>query len=157
MAMLPLLAARIVEADDDMGDLEYLAIKEHEGKLRSDEGFADVLGDMATLTANVGKDMYLATAKCMVRLLTETGINQWRVELKVNGNTIETAHGLFKGSGTNNNSNLTQDYEFKNIGHKVLAGEIIKLEVTQINTVQTQIEGEISCFEENTGVSPKSS
>ena len=46
-----------------LSDIEFLAKKEFDGKLRTAEGNVTAAGDIATLTANSGKDMYLATAK----------------------------------------------------------------------------------------------
>jgi hypothetical protein len=46
-----------------------------------------------------------------------------------------------------------EDYEFKNIGHKVAAGQIIKLEIISLGT-DVNVEGFIECFGKDTGVNP---
>ena len=49
----------------NLSDVEFLAIKESQGKLRSDSNYANGPGSTAKLTALTGKDMYLARAKCV--------------------------------------------------------------------------------------------
>ena len=46
-----------------MSDIMFLAKKEFDGKLRQNDGTRTTAGDLATLTATTGKDMYLAYAK----------------------------------------------------------------------------------------------
>jgi len=140
-----------------VSDIEFLAVKEKEGKIRSAEGFLSVTGDLATLTANTGKDMYLAKAKCCVFLRASANdISEARIELKLNGVIIETVQIAIQGSsGTSSGKGMGYgDYEFKNIGRKVLAGQIIKLEVAAIPTT-SDVEGFIECFEETTGEDPR--
>ncbi len=142
--------------DTDMGDIEYLAIKEFDGKLRSDEGFLSATGDLATLTANTGKDMYLARAKVTYFSNDVNAANDIAAEivLKINGTIIETVKNTWTVGTTSDGGELTFDYEFKNTSHKVLAGQIIKLEVISIGA-ETDVEGFIECFEEDTGDSPQ--
>jgi hypothetical protein len=136
------------------GDLQFISKKEFDGKIRSAEGALSAVGDLATLTANTGKDMYLARAKITFWGNTFTGDLGNKVELKVNGTTIETtAFSVSVNTGGGGGALQSMVYEFKNIGHKVLAGEIIKLEVTVLGT-KTDVEGFIECYEEDTGVSP---
>ncbi len=132
-----------------LSDIEFLSIKEFDGKLRSIEGFISATGDLATLTANTGKDMYLGRAKVTVWLndISQTAVDQ-TCELKINGTVVETfTTGL-------NTSLLSRTYEFKNVGHKVAAAEIIKLQVTT-SDAQIDWEGFIECFEETTGETPQ--
>lgn len=136
------------------GDIAFLMKKEFDGKIVKDEGFLSVAGDLATLTASSGKDMFLARAKCVIfanALQNSTPIAA-TVELKVNGIVIET----FKLSWENTSPGigvLNQVYEFANIGHKVLATQIIKLEFSNVSSF-TDAEGTIECVEEDTGVDP---
>ncbi|HDY86532.1 MAG TPA: hypothetical protein ENH82_00270 [bacterium] len=132
-----------------MSDIEFLTIKEFDGKLRSDEGPLSVAGDLATLTANSGKDMYIATAKVTYfsnNVGTASG-TVTEVVLKLNGVIKETS------KYTVNTGSEPLVYEFKNIGQKVAATQIIKLEVIGID-VDTDVEGFIECFEEATGDNP---
>jgi len=138
-----------------LSDIEYLAIKEFDGKLRSDEGFLSAAGDLATLTATAGKDMYIARAQ--VTFFQNTGTANPaaadEVVLKLNGVIIETTKQTI-GQRTNVGFvNATNVYEFKNIGQKVAATQIIKLEVITLDA-DTDVEGFIECFEETTGDSP---
>ena len=74
-----------------------------------------------------------------------------KVELQINGLTVETAiHSQLISTST---GQLTFEYEFKNIGHKVAATQIIKLEVITLDPDVT-VEGFIECFGETTGESP---
>jgi hypothetical protein len=132
------------------GDIQFLSRKSFDGKIRSVEGFSTAVGDLVTLTANTGKDMYLARAKVIFRMNTNLGAGgNDAIELSINGVVIETA----RVHVSVNDGQPTVIYEFRNIGQKVLAGEIIKLEVTVLDT-QTDVEGFIECYEEDTGVSP---
>lgn len=131
-----------------MSDILFLSVKEHASKLRTDEGFLSAAGDLATLTATGGKDMYIARAKVVFfRNTTSLVSTADEVVLKVNGTVVETAK--FSGSA----EQPTWEYTFKNIGHKVAATQIIKLEVITLDT-QVDVEGFIECFEETTGESP---
>jgi len=144
----------ILKRGKKLSDIEFLAIKEFNGKLRSDEGFLSAIGDLATLTANTGKDMYLARAKVTFFMNNFTGASVTeKCELKLNGTTIETARASITQS-TIDSGTSTIIYEFKNIGHKVLSGEIIKLEVI-VNDSDVDIEGFIECFEEDTNDTPQ--
>jgi hypothetical protein len=137
----------LFEAKRKVSDIEFLSKKEFDGKLREDEGFLSATGDLATLTANSGKDMYLARAKCI--LFDNVGGSATaitEVVLKINGTVVETV----KASPATHQDTV---YEFRNIGQKVAATQIIKLEVISIDT-RTDVEGFIECFEETTGESP---
>jgi len=130
-----------------LSDILVLAVKEKLGKLRSDEGFLSATGDLATLTANSGKEMYIARAQIIYFSNQTTAVNGGcEVVLKINGTIVET---------TNFSTDIRGPivYEFKNIGHKVAATEIIKLEVISLDT-PVDVEGFIECFEETTGVNP---
>ena len=137
-----------------LSDIEFLAKKEFDGKLVKNEGFLSTTGDLATLTASSGKDMYIARAKVIVyiNISTSAGSVADEIVLKINNVIVETAKATIEastgGSGVN-----TFAYEFKNIGHKVAATQIIKLQVITLDT-QTDVEGFIECFEETTGETP---
>lgn len=158
---LPLILFKVgVVAAEDMSDIQFLAIKEFDGKVRSDEGeLFEVVGDLATLTANTGKDMYLASAKCVFFNTTESQDSfAAEVGLSINGVVIETARysssSIDGSSGFNGGALLSMVYEFKNIGRKVLAGEIIKIAVTDAEA-DIAMAGFIECWEEDTGESPQ--
>lgn len=138
-----------------MSDIEFLTIKEFDGKLKSDEGFGNAVGELAAITAGGGKDLYLATAKCSVRLASNVNIAViCRIELRVNGTPIETAHFTMEGVSGLGHVVLTQSYEFVNIGHKVVSGNTISVHIAEVTSNLMQFEGEVSGFEENTGASP---
>lgn len=132
------------------GDLAFLAKKEFDGKLVTAEGGRTTVGDLATITVATGKDMYLARASLKWEKSTTTGTGLLVVELKVNGVIKETYRSLggvtFPGF---------YPYYFNMRGLKVLAGQIIKLEVTIIGD-STEVDGDLECFEEDTGVDPTS-
>ena len=138
-----------------LSDIEYLAKKEFDGKLKKSEGFLSVAGDLATLTASSGKDMYIARAKVTFFVNTSTGapiVVADEVVLKINGVIVET--GKYSLRISTDAGVAAFSYEFKNIGHKVAATQIIKLEVITLDT-ETDVEGFIECFEETTGESPQ--
>lgn len=127
-----------------MSMLEFLAIKEFDGKLRTNESQRTAIGDLATLTAAAGKDMYFGTAKISG---TEAGSGVSVFELSINGTVVETARVQVSSTDS-------FEYEFKNKAHKVTTGQIIKIEWTVEGDTVTA-EGYIECWEENTGVSPQ--
>jgi len=133
-----------------LSDIEFLAKKDFDGKIRSVEGFLSAAGDLATLTATSGKDMYLARAGVVFVLNNPTGsVTLDEVVLKMNGTIIETVK--FTSHGASKTGTLV--YEFKNIGQKVAATQIIKIEVITLDP-ETDVEGFIEVFEETTGETP---
>jgi len=137
-----------------MSDIEFLMIKEFDGKLRKNEGSLTATGTLATLTAATGKDMYLARAKVSVRSQSTINASQATIELQVNGVVVETFIYLLAEASSSNGwvENTSDQYEFVNIGHKVDAAQVIKLEVTVES--EMVIEGFVECVEEDDGVSP---
>lgn len=129
-----------------LSDIEFLAIKEFQGKLREDDGTVTATGDIASLTANSGKDLYITSAKCSHRNATNAGYVT--VVLKKNGTEIERCQLGAAGQPD------TESYEFKNIGFKVAATQIVKIElVTEVGTAV--VSGYIQGFEEDTGEDPR--
>ena len=128
------------------------------GNLRSDEGFLSAIGDLATLTANSGKDMYVTSAKVVFYYNADSqsggGFAQ-SVVLKLNGVVVETAKFSAKSIGTTTQGTgvLSDVYEFNNLFGKVTAGQIIKLEVL-VNDTKIDVDGFIQCLEVDTGVDP---
>lgn len=135
-----------------LSDIMFMAKKVFDSKERSAEGtLDDATGDLATLTANTGKDMYLAGATINARV-TGTAAGVGVVELKINGITVETySCNLTNGSGPDS-GNSSDNYPFKIKGVKVATGQVIKLEV--ISSTDIEFNGVIQCWEENTGATP---
>jgi len=97
--------------------------------------------------------MYLARAKCTVTPNAGNDDNSGEMVLKVNGVIFETTKWRIKGStSTGDTGQKAHVYEFVNVGQKVAATQIIKLEV--ISNTLSVCEGFLSCFEEDTGASP---
>lgn len=140
-----------------LSDIEYLAIKEFGGKLKTDSGVTTgtAAQDIATLTASSGKDMYLASAKISIRCGT-SNISDASVQLSANGVVIGEYRGSFMNSAVGRNAGATSadNFEFAIKGVKVAATQIIKMRATTIGS-SIIIAGELVCFEETTGVSPK--
>lgn len=136
------------------GDLAFLAKKEFDGKLSSAEGFLSAIGDLVTITAATGKDMYLARAQVSfyVNLSNSSSFGDF-CELKANGVIKETAAYSSGQASSGFGGSTSIVYDFRNLGLKVLAGQIIKLEVTVL-TAKTDVEGFIEVWEEDTGVDP---
>lgn len=137
-----------------MSDKLLLAVKEHAGKLKSHEaGLAvNTAGDLGTLTAAAGKDLYLLKAHANVALATignNSGLGQ--IVLKVNGVIKDTWN--FALTNTSGEGSTTMDDHDFLTGFKVGPTEIIKLEVISAG-VSALTEGSIECSEEPTGVSP---
>ena len=136
------------------GDIAFLVKKEFDGKLREAHGTLSATGDLATLTANTGKDMYLARAK-IIAVIEASGqlLRTIIVQLKVNAVIKDSARiELNSTASSSQNGDSVMAYDFAT-GFKVVAGQIIKLEAITVDA-SIQVSGSIECFEEDTGVSP---
>ena len=135
-----------------LSDIMFLAKKEFDGKLKTDEGTISATGDIASITASSGKDLYLAKAKVSIRLESGGTAGGAIVELKVNGVIKATWAGellISSGEAAHHNS----VYEFVVSGLKVTATQIIKIEAVTVDA-DIEVNGELICFEEDTGVNP---
>ena len=135
-----------------VSDIEFISYKSFQGKTRENSSIRISAGDLATLTAAVGKDMYLAKAKIV--FTGSVGVDTWsgQVALKYNGVTVETAIYVETSGTAAAGVQTTWEYQFV-ILKKVTTGQIIKLEVTAISNAT--VSGTIQVFEENTGGDPR--
>lgn len=133
-----------------MGDIQFLATKEFDGKLREDTDQITTAGiaiDVATLTAAGGKDMYLAKAKVKLFTGSSSSLNA-TIVVKANNVIQESVELKIDGSPVTN-----EVYTFIVTGVKVTTGQIIKIESTA-NDSSIEISGTLTCWEEDTGDSP---
>ena len=141
-----------ITGDTDMDDIEYLSIKDFNSKLRSNDSVRTTTGVLATLTANTGKDMYLASAiiSCgSTSAGTPSGL--YTVQLRVNSVVVETGYVYITGVSDNG----WNKYEFAFKG-KVTTGQVIDLNVSRaVSVTTTEVSGSIQCFEEDTGTTPQ--
>ena len=136
------------------GDMSFLMKKTFNSEIVSNEGLIETTGDLATLTASSGKDMYLAAAKISYGVEeAAAATHKLGVELKINGVIVESFVNLFDSDGSTQGT-MGNNYQFINIGQKVEATEIIKLEVITNGGNLYDIEGTIVCVEIDTGVDP---
>lgn len=137
-----------------MGDIIDMAIKEFEGKLRSNTAVqpSATTGDLGTLTANTGKDMYLARAKASIKDTGGAVAGQLKIELLVNG-IVRDRWFTSMSRNTNIGGHVGNTYDFMS-GFKVTTGQTIKLRVDTAAT-NVEVSGTVECFEEDTGVSPQ--
>lgn len=138
-----------------LSDIEFLTIKEFDAKLREDEAGLPVntTGDLATLTANTGKDMYLARAKANVALDGfEPSVGVGQIVLKIN-NVIKAKWNFQLQISSGEGGTTMDSIEFP-VGFMVTTGQVIKIEVITAG-VDVLTEGQIVCFEENTGETPQ--
>lgn len=127
-----------------------------DGRLKSNEKFLSVTGDLAKLTASSGKDLYIVKAKITYFANATSPISTAdnEVVLKINGSIVETTnHSVVISTSGGGGGMATSVYKFENMGFKVIATEIIKLEVISINT-KIDIEGFIQAIEVPTGQNP---
>ncbi len=141
-----------------LSDIEYLAIKEFDGKLVHNDGNVTAAGDVCTLTASGGKDMYLGRARIMVTAeVSAAAPGTAIVSLLLNGVVIESTRVEVIAAAQTSNAGAagssSQDFTFALSGAKVAAGEIIKIEATTVDA-NVSVYGMIVCFEETTGASP---
>ena len=141
---------KIISGDDE--DLsKYILQASFDDRLKSDEGFLSAAGDLAALTAASGKDLYLTAAKVVFFANTNSSGTADEVVIKINGTVVETVkNSWLGGSGS---GEYTLDYEFKNMGHKVEATQVMKLELISIGAA-TDVEGFIQAIEVPTGENP---
>lgn len=136
-----------------LGDIEFMSIKEFQLKRVSDEAAQTATGTGAELTASGGKDLYLSAANVTVFRDT-SDFYSVTAELQADGVPIETkvVTGLFNG-GTSALGILSQTVHFDAKGVKVLAGQVLRIQITTSlnSTTESFIEG----FEEDSGTSPQ--
>jgi len=136
-----------------VSDIEFMAIKEFDGKLVHNEGALTAAGTLCTLTASSGKDLYLAKAVVYVKVDTvNVAAEVATIELQANGVVIETV-GVGKESGASTVSEIGYVIHLAGHGIKVAATQILKLEATVLDGA-ISLEGAIYGFEETTGDSP---
>lgn len=144
---LPNILFSIPRGASKLSDIEFLAIKEFDGKLVTNENTRTTIGTLCTLTAQAGKDMYIARAG-----FTGTGgssSSKVKIELQADGVVLETA--LLTVDANSGENPL--DFKFSNIGYKVATSQIIKLEIVSITS--TTVEGFVECWEEYTNATPQ--
>jgi len=124
-----------------------------DGRLKSDEGFLSATGDLCTLTASAGKDLYITGAKITFYGNTNSIISTADVaELKLNDIVKETSPSSIAGQTTSSGTAI-HSYEFKNLFHKITPAQIMKLEVTALSA-SADVEGFIQAIEVPTGEDP---
>jgi len=142
---------------NSMGDIEYILKNNFNRNLKYDTASRSTTGDLATLTAGVGKDMYLIFAQINVtRTALIDSYQTGSVALSVNDVTEGFAVYAVAGSASSNSSDGTaqifMQYKFP-IGFKVSAGQTIRLRVTNAGA-SLDVSSEIQCIEVNEGESP---
>ncbi len=134
------------------GTLATILKKSFDGAIRSDEGYLyNVDGDLAILTANTGKDMYLIEASVTYSPAFTASPGWGLAQLKINNVKVEEYKWMM-GATSAGTGMKSQTHYFKNIGHKVLAGQIIKIQT--VSGYQEGVRGFIECIEVDTGKDP---
>lgn len=146
--MIPIVIFPSILAGGIVSDIMFLAKKEFDSKLKTDEGTLSATGDLCTITASSGKDLYLGKAKVSIRMESNTALAGAIIELKANGVIMATWAAEIELDGDSSNS-----YEFVISGIKVAATQIIKLEAVTVDA-DVEVNGELVCFEETTGATP---
>ena len=141
------------KAGKKLSDIEFLAIKEFDGKLVSNTDIQDdgATGNTATLTASSGKDLYLAKAQVTVRCDTTTSLVRGDISLKANA--VGKDRWRFSFVAGTESGQIAQTHDFVVEGIKVAATQTIILDVVFSN-VDFDITGTLVGFEEDTGSSP---
>jgi len=136
------------------GDIAFLAKKEFEGEVITDEGTLSVAGTLCTITAPASHDLYLAKAKWSCALEQSLTQGSAIVELRVNGVVKATVRAFLSDTSIGDNgANSVFEYEFAIAGLKVLAGEVIIIEATTVE-VNIEVNGEIIGWSVATGLDP---
>lgn len=139
-----------------LSDIEYLSIKDFDGKRVDVDAVTDVNlttteTDLATQTASSGKDMYLAGARVTGTIDVAGGAGSSTIlRLRVNGVDVEQKR--FEELADESEFS----YTFLTKGVKVAATEIIKITAQHSNTTQqSKLKSKLLLFEETTGESPQ--
>ncbi len=146
-----------------VSDIEYLAtIESGNGAGNSilvkntGEALNGGTGDLGTLTAAGGKDLYLVGASVSAKWTSSVNRGEIQVDLLVNGARIESWFSLnsdILSSGSwGSNSN---HYHFKSKGFKVDATQIIKLDVITNSAATMDLVGTVFGIEIDDGESPR--
>ncbi len=160
-AILGVLRGVAEEEEDDMGDIEYLAIKEFDAK-RVDANATLTLNntstqtDLVTQTAQGGKDMYLAEASIGGQVNNEASGEVGGVTYILFVNGVEADRFRVENPDDLDVSG-SWTHKFTTKGIKVLTTQIIKItaknDLTGINTTTTH-EGVLLLWEEDTATTP---
>ena len=151
--------AFLKESKKRLSDIEFLAIKEFDGKRVDADAQTTVSNtttetDVVTVTANTGKDMYLASATVHVNMsVSQTFDATYR--LYANGTVVDAAYTKYLISSSD-----VQYYaiKFDTKGIKVAANQIIKITVQHSTATSTSVTvnaGKLVLWEEDTGNSPQ--
>lgn len=140
----------------EMGDIQYLAIKEFDSKRVDVDNSVGVTNsvtetDVVTQTANTGKDMYLGKASISSGLISTASDMDATYKLYLNGAVVEE-----KIHKAEQNINSSDELEFVTVD-KVAAGQIIKITVTNSISTSTSTsisKGKLVLWEEDTGATP---
>lgn len=154
----------LTEAKRKVSNLEFLALQEFTAAhaLRDNTGVKDdgATGDMGTLTANTGKDMYLIEAWVTLRQDVIDALPKlFEAVLRINGTIRDRLylHGMNTSTDSGGNAgggNGKMQGKFILKGVQVLAGEIIKIEVIT-SDADLDATGTVSCWEQDTGTTPQ--
>ena len=158
MVSLPNILFKIEGASKRLSDIEFLSIKEFEGKRVDDvNNGLDLVEtatetDLVTQTATALHEMYLASATFIVSVTAASSPFDVTVRLYANNIVIETFVQTSIGLG----QEFT--YRFRSRGNKVEADDIIKITVQNsvgaVNRATTSY-GKIELWQEETGISPQ--
>ncbi len=137
-----------------MSDIEFLAIKEFDGKRVDADGTVSigttVETDVVTVTAGGGNDMYLGEASFHADVTNGVATSDLTARLYANGVEIETK--IWRNLATGSNIEL----KFITKGEKVATGQIIKITIQASSGTMTITNfGKLVLFEETTGESPQ--
>ena len=151
-AEFPTIISLSLGDDDDMSNI--IAQASFNGRLKSDSAASSTTGDLCTLTAAAGKDLYLSAAK-IIFFLNNQGTGYASVAtLQVNGTNVESSYASATAlDGNAAAGDMTIIYEFKNLWHKVTPGQTLKINVATLDA-QIDVSGMIQAVEVPTTENP---
>lgn len=137
------------------GDLAFLSKKEFDGNIVRGEGTLSVVGDLVSITAAVGKDLYSAKSKMVMYMIgaeVSFGV-KISVELLINAVLVETGKISQIGNTATAAGVQSANYQFVSMGQKAAPTEIIKLEAVVVSS-NHDVTGSLVCFIVDTGTDP---
>lgn len=151
--MTPILTVfkAFIQRKGKLSDIEFLAIKEF-GSKRVDVDDQSTVAtttetDLATQTANTGRDMYLGGASVST-INNAAGTMTVEHRLYINGTAVQENTQLVA-------TNAKMSTVFLTKGLKVAATQIIKITVKNSASNSSNCESELILWEEATGESPQ--
>ena len=135
-----------------VSDIEFMSVKQFEGKLKKAEGSATGTGTIVSITPATGKTFYLAGAHVQQVATGAVAAYSWHAELK-NDTTVVDNVGA-QGSATTTLTALPQIFQLKGDSLVGNSSKTYSINI-QANSDSLQLEAMIYGYEEDDADDPR--